>query len=152
MSQTKKKSDKDFPIDVKESAHKVWLAGLGAVSVAEEKGSEFFKRLVKRGEKYEERRKEQVEKVVDRVKDGVEDVREEVETRWSKLGDSFDRKVAQAVERLGVPTREEIHKLTVRVEDLTAQLDKLQPKTGSKRTRKSGATKAAAKKTVQKTA
>jgi poly(hydroxyalkanoate) granule-associated protein len=147
MTKKTNKTKKEFPIDVKDSAHKVWLAGLGAVSVAEEKGSEFFQRLVKKGEKYEERRKEQVEKIFDRVKDGVEEAREEVGARWQQLGDSLDRRVTQAVERLGVPTREEISKLTRRVEDLTAQLDKLQTrKTGS--TRKGTAKKAAATKTA----
>jgi poly(hydroxyalkanoate) granule-associated protein len=151
---SEQKRDREFPIDVKDSAHKVWLAGLGAVAVAEEKGAQFFKHLVERGETDEERRKEQVEKVVDRVKDGVEDVREGVETRWQQLGDSLDRKVAQAVERLGVPTRDEIHELTRRVEDLTSELDKLQSrKTGSTRARKSAAKKRTAKKgTAKKTA
>ena len=81
---------KDFPMDVMESAHKVWLAGLGAVAVAEQEGSKFFKNLVKKGEKYESKRKAQVDKAVDRVKDsvkdGVEEVRDEVETRWQSPG------------------------------------------------------------------
>ena len=128
-----KSAKKEFPIDVKESAHKVWLAGLGAVAVAEEEGSKFFKNLVKKGEKFEERRKKQVDEMVGKVKGGVDDVRDEVESRWSKLSDSFDRKVGQAVERLGVPSRDEIHKLTRRVEDLTAKIDGLKAKPVAKR-------------------
>ncbi len=116
-----KKVKKDFPMDVKDSAHKIWLAGLGAVSVAEEEGSKFFKTLVKKGEKFEGLRKKQVDQVVDKMKDGVE-------SRWQRLGDSFDRKVGRAIERLGVPSREEIHKLTQRVEDLTSKIDGLRGK------------------------
>lgn len=142
---------KDFPMDVKESAHKVWLAGLGAIAVAEKEGSRFFKNLVKKGEKFEAKRKEQVDKAVDRVKDtvkdGVEEVRDEVESRWQRLGDSFDRKVGRAVERLGVPSREEIHKLTQRVENLTAKLDALQKKPQGP-ARKATSPKAAARKTA----
>lgn len=143
-----KKMKKDFPMDVKDSAHKVWLAGLGAVAVAEEEGSKFFKNLVKKGEKYEERRKKQVDDVVDKVKDGVGEVRDEVESRWSRIGDSFDRKVGQAVERLGVPSRQEIHKLTQRVEDLTAKLDGLQGKAKKASPRKKAARKTTASKTT----
>ena len=144
-----KKTRKDFPIDVKDSAHKIWLAGLGAVSVAEEEGSKFFKNLVKKGEKFEQRRKKQVDVVVDKVKEGVEDVREEVESRWQRFGDSFDHKVGRAVERLGVPSRDEIRKLTQRVEDLTAKLDKLQGQARpATRARKPAAKKAATRKSA----
>ena len=123
-----KKAQRDFPMDVKDSAHKIWLAGLGAVAVAEEEGSKFFKSLVQKGEKFEQRRRKQVDEVVDKVKDGVEEVKDEVESRWQQLGDSFDRKVGRAVERLGVPSREEIDNLTQRVEELTAKIDGLQQK------------------------
>lgn len=145
-----KKSRKDFPMDVKDSAHKIWLAGLGAVAVAEEEGSKFFKTLVKKGEKFEDKRKAQVDEMVDKVKDGVEDVREGVESRWQRLGDSFDSQVGRAIERLGVPSREEIHKLTQRVEDLTQKIDSLQSK-GKKAPAKKAARKSTAK-TARKSA
>lgn len=134
-----KKAQKDFPMDVKDSAHKIWLAGLGAFAVAEEEGSKFFKTLVKKGEKFEDTRKKQVDEVVDKVKGGVEDVREGVESRWQRLGDSFDQKVGRAVERLGVPSREEIHKLTKRVESLTRKIDGLQGKAKAPAKRKPAA-------------
>lgn len=140
-----KKTKRDFPMDVKDSAHKIWLAGLGAVAVAEEEGSKFFKSLVEKGEEFESKRKEQVDKAVDAVKEGVEEVRDEVESRWQRLGDSFDRKVGRAVERLGVPSRDEIYKLTQRVEDLTAKIDSLQKTSNTAR-------KPAARKTASKSA
>jgi len=140
---SKKKTAKEFPMDVKDSAHKIWLAGLGAVAVAEEEGAKFFKTLVKKGEKFEGQRKKRVDEVVEKVKDGVEDVRDGVESRWQRLGDSFDSKVGRAVERLGVPSREEIHKLTERVEDLTRKLDSLQASKAPKRAAKPRARKSA---------
>ena len=147
---SKKKARKEFPMDVKDSAHKIWLAGLGAVAVAEEEGSKFFKSLVKKGEKFEDRRRKQVDEVVDKVKDGVEDVRDEVESRWQRFGDSFDSKVGAAIERLGVPSREEIHKLTQRVEDLTKKLDSVQRRAKTTKTTKPA--KAAAKPRARKSA
>jgi len=145
---SKKKTKTEFPMDVKDSAHKIWLAGLGAVAVAEEEGSKFFKTLVKKGEKFEDKRKKQVDQVVDKVKDGVEDVREGVESRWQRLGDSFDNKVGGAIERLGVPSREEIFKLTQRVEDLTKKIDGLQAKSRKAPAKRKPATKSTARKSA----
>ncbi len=142
---SKKPTKKEVTTDLKESAHKIWLAGLGAVSVAEEEGSKFFKNLVEKGEKFETRRKKDVGKAIERVKDGVEEVKDEVESRWHRISDSFDRKVARAIERLGVPSREEIHKLTARVEDLTTKLEALRP---ARTPRKRAARKTTARKSA----
>ena len=51
-------SEKKSPNELKESVHKIWLAGLGAMSVAEQEGSKLFKNLVEKGEQYESRGKE----------------------------------------------------------------------------------------------
>ena len=127
--------------DVLDSAHKVWLAGLGALSMAEEEGSKFFKSLVKKGEKFELPGKKQLEKVqdtvekgLDSVEDQIEGVRDRAETTFGKLGKSFDVKVADALQRLGVPSRMEIQKLTKRVEQLTKKVDELKKPTPRTRT------------------
>ena len=41
--------------DVRESAHKIWLAGLGAFESARDGSSKLFDRMVKQGRKVEER-------------------------------------------------------------------------------------------------
>ena len=46
---TAKKKTKELQNDIMESAHKVWLAGLGAVAMAEQEGSKFFSGLVEKG-------------------------------------------------------------------------------------------------------
>lgn len=150
---SKKKSEKakakekaqEVAHEVKASAHKVWLAGLGAVSVAEEEGSKFFKRLVEKGEAFEERGKERFGKVRESLEGGVQDVRSEAEGLWERLSGSFDDKVAEALNRLGVPGRDEIHKLTRRVEELTRKVDELKPRrtSSSRKTAKKSSTKAA---------
>jgi poly(hydroxyalkanoate) granule-associated protein len=111
--------------EIKASAHKIWLAGLGALAAAEEEGSKIFNTLVEKGEGYESRGKEELAK----VKDKVEGAFGKAEGSWEKLGDAFDEKVAGAVKRLGVPSSEEITKLTQRVEELTLKVDQL--KTGT---------------------
>jgi len=107
--------------EIKQSAHKIWLAGLGALAAAEEEGTKIFNTLVERGEVYESRGKEEIAK----VKDKVEGAFGKAETSWDKLGDAFDEKVAGAVKRLGVPSGDEITKLTKRVEELTLKVDQL---------------------------
>ena len=123
-----------FQDDVLESAQKIWLAGLGALSMAEEEGTKFFKNLVKKGEKFELPGKKQLEKVQDTVEEQFEGVRDKAETTIGKFGKSFDSKVADTLQRLGVPSRMEIQKLTKRVELLTKKVDDLKKPTAPRRT------------------
>lgn len=132
-----KKTKREIPAEIRESAHKVWLAGLGALSLAEEEGSKLFNNLVKKGESFEKRGKKQIEKVQDQIGERVGEAKERAETVWGKLGSSFDERVAATLKRLGVPTRVEIQKLTKRVEQLTEKVDQLKPKSGSTRATKS---------------
>lgn len=118
-----KKEQKKVYNDMRESAHKIWLAGLGALSKAEEEGTKVFHTLVEAGEKFEARGK----KRFTLVKGKVQEAREAAEDRIEKLGDTFDDQVANAVQKLGVPSRDEIQRLTKRVEELTAKVDKIKP-------------------------
>ena len=49
--------------DFKATARKVWLAGLGALSVAEAEGTKVFNKLVEQGEQFEDRSKPKVEEL-----------------------------------------------------------------------------------------
>ncbi len=134
-----KKSTTDFNKEVRESAHKIWLAGLGALATAEEEGNKLFKNLVKKGETFESRGKKRLEKVLgrfDEAKGKIEDAKGKAESAWEKIGGSFDDKVADTLKRLGVPSRSEIKKLTKRVEELTVKVDQLKPKATTPRPRK----------------
>ena len=131
-----KKTKSDIQNEVMESAQKIWLAGIGALATAEEEGSKLFNSLVKKGETYEARSKQRV----DEVKARVEEVVGKAEGSIEKLGDALDEKVADAIKRLGVPSRNEIAKLTKSVEELTLKVDQLKatpkakPKASSKTT------------------
>lgn len=124
------------------SAHSVWLAGLGAVALAEENGRGLFGQLVDRGRKLEARGKEQV----GRAKGEVERTRERVGQRVDALGDGLDRRVAEAMHRLGIPTRDEIAALTRRIEELTARVTEIQPAAKPSTTAAPKATPVAARK------
>ncbi len=120
-----KENVEDKSHDLRESVQKVWLAGLGALQAAEEEGSKAFHRLVERGENFEARRKEDLDKVRKSVETVVDEAKEKMENAKDRMGGNFDARVAQTLNRLGVPTRGEIQALTRRVEKLTDSIDKL---------------------------
>jgi poly(hydroxyalkanoate) granule-associated protein len=130
---SEKKDIKDIQNELKESASKIWLAGLGALAAAEEEGSKLFKTLVERGEKWESKGRRTVQDMGAEVKEKVEDAKEKAASTWDQMGDKFDDALASALKRFGVPAREEIATLTRRVEELTALVESLkQPKKAAK--------------------
>ncbi len=124
-------SDKKVRDELKESAHKIWLAGLGAMSVAEEEGSRVFKNLVEKGEAYEFGGSDQVNQVKDKVGEVAGKAREKAGATWDRFEDRVDEAVAKALHRLGVPDRDEVTKLTQRVEELIAVVEQLKATTAS---------------------
>lgn len=114
----------DLQHDVKESAHKIWLAGLGALSMAGEEGSKLFKSLVEKGEAFEEREKPPV----DAVKNTYSKTREAAGDLFSRVEDGFSEKLAVALNRLGVPTRDELSQLNDRMDALVTAVEKLAEK------------------------
>jgi poly(hydroxyalkanoate) granule-associated protein len=119
-----KKKAKEIQEELLGSAHKVWLAGLGALSMAEEESGKLFKSLIKRGEDVEKRGKDRVDKAMETVS-GVKTV---AESYWETFEGVVDDKVTAVIHRLGVPTKDEIEDLTKKVEDLTQSIDKLRSK------------------------
>jgi len=114
--------------DLMESAHRIWLAGLGALATAEAEGSKVFSRLVERGKDVELRGKDAAADVKEQAKAKFEDVKNQTGNVWSGLGDKVDETVTSALHRLGVPTREEIRNLTQKIEELNAKVEQLKPR------------------------
>jgi len=142
------KKAKEVQQDVFENAHKIWLAGLGAVAVAEEKGSEFFKSLMEKGEDMEAKGKDQLEK----ARGAVTGVKTVAESYWDTFGQTIDEKFSAVIQRLGVPTKTEIEELNKKVDALNKAIKTLKAKEAkpAKTTRKPAARKTAAK-TASKT-
>lgn len=137
---------RDFQSELKDNAHKIWLAGLGALSAAEEEGSKLFKNLVERGESFEHRGRERYDEVKDKVEDVTEQAKTRAETTWDKVEGKLDDAVTAALGRLGVPSRDEIATLTRRVEELTAVVEQLKPtKSASAKSKAAAGTKSTAK-------
>ena len=126
---------KNWQGDVRESAHKIWLAGLGALAVTEEEGSKLFKNLVQQGERYEAEGKQKLKEAKKSADDAgvrakklaeetAERARRAAEGAWEQLGGAFDEKLAKALHRIGVPTRDEITALSRRIEELTRAVER----------------------------
>ena len=63
---------KNLQDELKESARRVWLAGLGALAAAGEEGSKMFSRLVERGRDYEGKGRTTVNEQVNRATSAAE--------------------------------------------------------------------------------
>jgi len=121
-------SDRKLQDELKESAHRIWLAGLGALAAAEQEGTKVFNRLVDRGRDVESRNKVDFKEQVDRAKEQVDQAKAKVGSTMEEWGEKLDETLTSALRRLGVPTREEIRTLTQRVEELNAKVELLKPR------------------------
>jgi poly(hydroxyalkanoate) granule-associated protein len=114
---------------LRDSAQQIWAAGIGAFNRAQGEGSKLFEALVKEGMNIEQHTRKLAGGRVDAVRDAVEDrvgvVRERASDTWDRLEKVFEERVQRALNRLGVPGREDLVDLTARVETLTAELRKL---------------------------
>lgn len=112
-----------------ESAQQIWMAGVGAFTRAQGEGSKLFEALVKEGMTIEQTTRKLATGKVDAVRDAVEDrvgvVRERAVDTWDRLEKVFEDRVQRALNRLGVPSREDLTDLIGRVNELTAELRKL---------------------------
>ena len=100
--------------DPADTAQKIWLAGLGALAVAEEEGSKLFKNLVTKGK--------QTGDWADMPERAVNETKGKIKTAATKIEAEVDDKVQMVLHRFGVPTRTEIESLSRRVEALTKTL------------------------------
>jgi len=157
---------------VVESAREIWLAGLGAFSYAQsesgkiiEQGNKLFEKLVAEGAKLEKKGRDVAESTVGGFRDEVESkvgaVRKQAVDNWDKLETIFENRVARVLGQLGVPTADEVNKLSERVQTLatrvtamtTAEKPAVKKAVAKKATAKKPATKkATAKKPATKKA
>lgn len=113
------KKNLDLPA-LKDSAHNIWLAGLGAFSLAGEEGSKLFQQLVEKGGELEQANKARISQLADKV----QGLKGEAKSAAQKVVVPIENTIQSAIQKLGVPSREEIVTLTKRVEELTKAVAK----------------------------
>ncbi len=132
--------------DFTDSAHDVWLAGLGALAAAGEEGEKLFRTLVARGRKVEKQVVRPVDQAGARLRGTVKDVRNRASKSLGGLQETIDESVTAALHGLGLPTRKEIATLNRRVEKLTRAVDGQRAPKARARTKKKAAKRPAARK------
>ncbi|MCC6133782.1 MAG: phasin family protein [Candidatus Contendobacter sp.] len=136
--------------NARDFARQIWLAGLGAFARTQEEGGKFFETLVQEGQEVDTRMKKTAEEKADQVKESVEAVKDKAgELRnkatgaWNKLEEVFQTRVARALRRLGVPTKDDIQQLFAQVEVLTLNIQELTQAEAEAKARKVRAAKVA---------
>jgi len=107
-------------------AHAVWLAGLGAVSIAQKRGTEVLSGLAAEGRDFQARAQQLVREVgADakvHVKGVVAPLRVDLKRNTAKLGEVVQSAVATVLAKLGIPSKADIEALSQRMSALSRQL------------------------------
>ena len=139
-----------------EQLDNVFLAGLGAFANAQKMGSETFESLVKDGEKFRKEASKKTEKLIDDVQDSVREMRDDAEERaeglldrvrdrskLNKLQSAFDKRVADAMDRMNVPSKNDIDMINKKLNKILKSVETKAKKPAAKK-------KTASKKTTTK--
>jgi len=153
-----------------ESAREIWLAGLGAFNVAQqegykvlEEGSKIFEKLVAEGTKIESRTRKEVQGAVSDIRSEVESrvtdaknqadaVRKQAVDNWDKLERIFEERVARSLTKLGIPSQDDVNKLSAQVSQLSKQLDEITGKSSGASKPAKSSKKVSGKKVIAKKA
>lgn len=135
MAETKRKS-KQKVSEFAEQLENVWLAGLGALSNAQKKGTETFDALVKQGEKFRKETTKKTESLIDDVQGALRDMSGEAQSKaeglldrvrdrsnLEKLQGAFDKRVADAMDRLNVPSKNDIDTINKKLNKILRSLE-----------------------------
>lgn len=167
---TRKAPDARSP-DVADQFEHAFLAGLGALADAQKKGAARFDSLVKEGEKFRKMTTSRTESLIDDVQDAIRGMAGDAQSRASglldevrgrtqldKLQSAFDARVADTMDRLNVPSKNDIERIDEKLNKILRLIEEqgkpaTKKKTSRKRaTKKKAAKKKAAKRTTKKTA
>jgi poly(hydroxyalkanoate) granule-associated protein len=111
---------------ISDSAQKIWLAGLGAFSKAQAEGSRLFDELMRDGEALEQQTrkytKERVGQLRDRMEETADRLRKTGQSSMERIQTLVDERVAKAVERMAMPTRDDIEALATQMTQLNRRV------------------------------
>ena len=133
---------------IKDSAQQIWQAGLGAFAKAQAEGTRAFEALVKEGtslqRKTQAAAEEKISEATSKMSNMATDISSKASGQWDKLENIFEERVAKALNKLGVPSANDMSALTARIDELKKSMQKLSP---ARPAAKAAAANAAAKAT-----
>jgi len=101
-----------------ETTRKVLLAGVGAVALAQEEAEAFVNRLVERGEIAEKEGRQLINDMMEKRKKKAEDTVEKTESE-------LDARVERILQRMNIPTRNDVNALSRQITALSKKVDEL---------------------------
>jgi len=156
---TKRKVNVKKGTEITEQLEQAFLAGIGALSNAQKAGEKTFDSLVKQGEAFRKKTTKKTEALIDDVQEAIRDMSGDAQSKATglldqmrdksnlrKLQGAFDARVADAMDRLNVPSKNDIDKINAKLNKILRAVDE-KPKAKAK-----AKAKKAAKVTKRKTA
>jgi len=123
VKKTRKTQTAQTPAD---KAQALWLAGLGAVSIAQKRGGEAISGLVAEGHDLQARAQKLAQEVTsgatEQMKEAIAPFQAGLTRGITKVGAFVQSAIAGTLARLGIPTKAEIDELTRRVAALSKLL------------------------------
>lgn len=123
MAKTKRKSQQRVT-ELSQQLENVFLAGLGALANAQKMGSDTFDTLVKDGRKFRQKAAKKTDRLISDVQSNVREMGEDAQERAEglldkvryranvdKLQSVFDKRVANTMDRLNVPSKNDVDKI-----------------------------------------
>ncbi len=167
---TKKQKDSENRVnEISEQLEHAFMAGLGALSDAQKKGAKTFDSLVTEGEKFRKKTTSKTESLKYDVQDAIRDMADDAQSKATglldqvrgksnldKLQSAFDSRVADAMDRINVPSKNDIDAINKKLNKIIRLLNEdgrpaVKKATTRKRATKKPAAKQKAAKVVKKT-
>ena len=127
-----KKTGAPLKGSVKDSAQQIWQAGLGAFNKAQAEGSKAFEALVKEGvslqRKTQSVAEEKISETASKMSTMANGISYKASGQWDKLESIFEERVAKALNKLGVPSAQDLAALIERIEALNKSVQRLSAK------------------------
>lgn len=106
------------PNPLVDAVHRVLLAGIGAVALAKEDMEDLVSKLVERGEIAEADGRKMMKDIMERRK-------KQASVQTKKAEDALDQRVEDVMNRMNIPTKDEIEVLSAKITALTKKVDEL---------------------------
>jgi len=124
---------------IKESAKNVVLASLGVVSIAQKEATKvysnvskeankFYGTLLKEGQSLEKKSKKSVDKLTNKAEGKFNNIKNMATKQFNKIENVFESKVETALNKLDIPTVDDLKGLSTRVETLIKEIKKIDTK------------------------
>jgi len=124
---------------MKESARNAVLASLGVVSIAQKEATKvygkaskeankFYSTLLKEGKSLEKKSKKSVDQLTNKAESKFNNIKNIASKRFNKIESVFESKVESALNKLDIPTVDDLKGLSKRVETLINEIKKIDTK------------------------